>query len=231
MMSRTGGISFNKLSIVQIHTDLIRQKMTFYFLGITILLLIIGYGIQISFINATIYYNTYASQLTFERSLKLYERSKRYQLAGYLFIPIYLILKIAYNTFWLTIFLFFSNNKVSFKNNFNICLKAEYVFVIMLFVKFIFLLFVKPVTNLSDLNFVPGSLITLFPENNLPKWLLYPLQTINIWEILFCSAGSLMLAVKYQVSMKKAVKSFCIPYLTGLFFWMLIVIFFTLQFS
>jgi len=83
-----------------------------------------------------------------------------------------------------------SESKVCFKSNFNVSLKAEYVFIVMLFVKFLVLGFFKEVNTLEDLGFLPGSLANLYSLSDLPKWAVYRLQALNIWELLFCWEGT-----------------------------------------
>ncbi|WP_460684232.1 hypothetical protein [Niabella aquatica] len=136
-----------------------------------------------------------------------------------------------YNTCVVTTGSLLSDSRAGFKSNFNVCLKAEYVFVIMLFVKFLVLGFFKEVNTLDDLSFMPGSLANLYKVSELPKWAVYPLQTLNLWELLFCWAGTELYALQFGISKSAAVQRFCIPYLTGLFIWVLVVVFITLQLS
>lgn len=215
----------------QLYKELLSQKKFYYFLVLSIFLVGLSFAIQFSFYNETIFYNTYAEQLTMERTQKMYETGKQWQWISYLLIPIVLFVKVLYNTFWVTTGSLLNDDRIRVKDNYNICLKTEFVFVLMLLVKFIWLLFFKPVNNLNDLGFVPGSLINFCDVDKIPKWLIYPLQTINIWEVLFCIAGTSMYSIHYDVSKAKALQSFCIPYLTGLFIWVLVIVFITLQFT
>lgn len=48
----------------------------------------------------------------------------------------------------------------------------------MLFVKFLVL------------GFLSGSLANLYSLSDLPKWAVYRLQALNIWELLFCWEGT-----------------------------------------
>ncbi len=213
----------------QFHRDLLIQKKLFYFLIIASILIAISYLLQTTFYGENIYYNTYADKLTTDRIDKLYSDGKKWQWVGFLIIPVALILKVLYNSFWLTTGSLLHDNRGKFKNNYNVCLKAEYVFIIMGFVKFLWLVAFKKVNSLTDLGFVPGSIINLFKENEIPIWLTYPLQTLNIWEVLFCIVGTSMYSIQFNVSKAKAAQLFCVPYLIGLFIWVLIVSFLTLQ--
>lgn len=214
-----------------LHLDFLNLKKMLYFLGLSLLLIGLSYIIQNTFYNSTIFYNTYAEQLTAERTQKMYDSAKKWQWLSFILMPLLLFFKICYNSFWLTTGSLLTNDDNSFKKCYNVSLKAEYIFVLLLLVKFIWLMLFKPVNNLQDLGFMPGSVLNLFDSSKVSKWLIYPLQTINIWEVLFCAIGTSMYSIEFNISKTKAAKLFCIPYLIGLFIWILIVVFITLQLS
>ena len=212
-----------------LNLDLLKIKNVKYFFILTIFICVITFLIQYLFYSDTIFFNTYSEQLSVERIQKLSTNQKQYQWFGFLFIPIFLILKIIYNNFFITAGSLLDDKLGDFKDNYNICLKAEYVFVMMLIVKFGCFVIYKRVNTIFDLTFIPGSLANLFPISIKPQWYQYLLQTINIWEVLFCIVGTHMYSIQYNVGKTKAAKLFCIPYLTGLFIWVLIVTFISLQ--
>lgn len=78
------------------------------------------------------------------------------------FIPIILVIKILYNSAWLTTGSILNTERGNFKANLNICLKAEYVFVVMLLVKLAVFVFFKDVNTLNDLGFIPQTSIINF---------------------------------------------------------------------
>ncbi|MGG9970312.1 hypothetical protein ACQ33O_00855 [Ferruginibacter sp. SUN002] len=215
----------------EFNIEILTIKKRNYFCGITIFIYAITFFIEYFFYTDSVYYSTYTEQLSLEKVQEILDSEKKYRWLGYLIIPISLILKVLYNSFWVTIGSLLNNERSSFKHNYNICLKAEYVFVLRLLVKFCCLVIYKPVNTLYDLAFVPGALSNLFPISSTPQWYQYPLQTINIWELLYCFVGTSMYAIQHNVSKSKAAAMFCIPYLIGLAIWVLIVVFFTLQFS
>jgi magnesium-transporting ATPase (P-type) len=160
-----------------LHKELLETKRIIYFITLSIILIILTYIIQATFYNEQVFYNTYLQQLSLDRVKKIYEASNKWQLVSLLFLPAALLIKIFYNSFWITACSILNNERGGFKGNYNICLKAEYVFVLMLLVKFICLLLFKQVDTLNDLSFIPGSVINLYSVDKIPKWLIYPLQT------------------------------------------------------
>ncbi len=213
----------------QIHREVLDQKKIYFFATICLFSLGIAHLIQYFFYSESVFYTTYAEQFTAERTRKLYENTKNWQWLSLILFPLLLIVKVIYNTFWITAGSLLDSERGMSKTNLNVCLKAEYIFVLMLVVKFIWLLFFKQVNNLTDLSYMPGSLLNFYTVDKIPQWLIYPLQTVNIWELLFCIIGTSMYSIQYNISKIKAAQLFCIPYLTGLFIWVLTVVFLTLQ--
>jgi hypothetical protein len=138
---------------------------------------------------------------------------------------------VLYNSFCITIGSSLKTEKESFSNFFNICLKAEYVFVLKDVVKLLYLSSFKDLRNLYDLDYTPCSILNLFREGEIPIWLIYFMQTINIWEILFCAVGTSLYALELNISINKAIQLFCIPYLFGLMIWLFVISFLALQFT
>lgn len=214
-----------------LYEELLSIKKWHFLVVLIIFQLVILFVIKYFFATEYVFYNTYADQFTFDRIKIAFESQSKYQWLGYLFLPLVFIIKVLYNTILLTTGSLLNTENGYFKSNFNICLKAEYIFVAMLLVKLASFAFFKEVNTLNDLGFIPGSLLNLFNTDEVPKWAVYPLQTINVWEVWFCWVGTSLYAIQFGISKSKAAVLFCVPYLIGLFIWMLIVVFLTMQFT
>lgn len=211
--------------------DLLLIRPVFFFIIIALFQMTITILTYYTFYDLNVLYNSYANQLTYDRIADMFETQKRYLWIMSVIIPLSLLFKIFYNAFLILTGSILYDSKGDFRATANVLLKAEYVFVIMLFVKFLVLGFFKEVNILDDLSFVPGSLASLYKVSELPKWAVYPLQTLNIWEVLFCWVGTTLYALQFDVPKAMAFQRFCVPYLIGLFIWVLVVVFITLQFS
>lgn len=212
-------------------SQLIQENNFFFFSLFCVTSFISSYLIHNTFFNEELFYNTFGEQLNLERIHKLLELGSRYRIINYLFIPVALILKILYNSFWVSIGSFLRIGKDNFGSNFSVCLKAEIVFFVMILVNLIVLFFFKDVNTLNDLRPVPFSLLEIYKSNEIPKWLQYPLQTANIWEVFYCLTGTLIYSYKNNIDYKNSLYIFCIPYLIGLAIWIILVMFIGLQFS
>jgi hypothetical protein len=213
------------------YTDISSLRRSYFFIGIVILAVVLNYLVQSTLITESVFINTYTETMDSDRISELFRNMKHYQLIAYVLVPVLLIIKVGFNTFALTVRTLLSEGEFSFHGNFNVCLKAELAFTAMLLVKTIWLLFFSKVETVGDINFIPLSAAGLWHAKNLPKWAVYPLETLNLWELAYCYIGSMLFATQYKLSMKKAAGIFCSGYLGGTLVIIIISIFLAITFS
>ncbi len=166
------------------YIDLLKINRWLYLLLVSTMIIFFTYFIQSAFMSVSVYFNTYSETMTYERIQEIFTTVKKYEVFAYSLLPVLLILKILYNSFFISTATLLSEGRgYSFSRNFNVCLKAEVVFVLMYLGKIVVLAFFKKVSTVGDINFMPLSALSLFNEALLPKWAIYPLQTINRWEL------------------------------------------------
>jgi len=210
---------------------LYRTNSFAYFFSICVLLSLINYFINHYYLTEELFFNTYSEQLSFDRISALFKNVKSHSFAYYIMTPLFFLVQISYNTLFIGAFSYLILNRIEMKKIFNVCLKAEIVFLVMLLAKVLFLQFFVNIHTVYDLNFIPLSLLNLFSSAHIPLWLNYPLQTINIWEVLFVLLASFYFSVAYDIPFKKGLTVIGIGYASGLFIWLLVVLFIQLQFS
>jgi hypothetical protein len=100
------------------------------------------------------------------------------------------------------------------------------VFALANVIKIFALLFFKKVDGLEDLNYYPLSLINITGTDDLYKWLVYPLQTLNLFELGYW----LLLAKGLEITCSKDFSNMLIlvlsTYVLGLLIWIMIVMLF-----
>lgn len=122
--------------------------------------------------------------------------------------------------------------KVKFSDFIFLALLAEFVFVIAGFYKFVNFYWIDTNYNIEDLQtYYPISLINLREHISTEKWLAYPLQLVNLFELFYL--GILAYGI-YELSDQKVkpVKSFGLVSMTygvGLLFWTGVVSFLILN--
>lgn len=183
-------------------------------------------------ITKDLYYQSYSEQVTYEQIDAYVEATEKWKWIGYLVIPLTLLIKISFVAFCLNIGTLLTSIKISFKKLFQIVLIAHSTFAFASFIKGIWLLFFIDVNTLQDAQlFYPLSLLNFFPHDKLEAWFIYPLQTINLFEMaywLIIAKGLQMVLNRTYFDMFKLVVS---SYGVGLLVWMVIVVFLSINLS
>jgi hypothetical protein len=125
---------------------------------------------------------------------------------------------------------FFWNVKISFKRLFQIALIAEFIFIIPSLIKLGWFMFIKKDYELIDLQtFYPMSLVNLVNIGDVPIWLYYPLQTFNVFEVVYWCVLAYGLALVTRERWHKMVRLVASSYGVGLLVWLVFVTFITIN--
>jgi hypothetical protein len=128
------------------------------------------------------------------------------------------------------VFFYDTENKIKFKQFFRIALLGEFVLLLVGYFKFTYFYFIKTDFTLADIQqYYPLSYTNFLDVATLEPWLVYPLQTINLFEI-----GYFFVLVYgvHKLLKNKYAKSFemvAVSYGTGLIIWLGFVMFLTLN--
>ena len=159
-------------------------KNIHFFFTIIIILLAITYLSNQLLISETLYYITFAEQLTAEKIDGLIEQTRKWAWLGYVFIPIIYLLKFSLISLVLLTGFFFIDKKVSFSLLFKAVMLAEIPFLLVPLIKLFWFLFIQTQYNFNDLQyFYPLSALQLFEIKTLAIWQIYPLQLLNVFFV------------------------------------------------
>jgi hypothetical protein len=137
-------------------------------------------------INEGIYFNNFAEQLSYEQIEEMLAQSKRWEWLGYAVIPVIYLIKLSLVAACLSVGVFFVNNRFEFKRLWGVALVAEFVFLVPIIVKILWFAFIQTDYTLKDLQFFyPLSALNFFDYNHLEPWWVYPLQTLNVFEVVY----------------------------------------------
>lgn len=164
---------------------------------------------------------------------------KKWQLLSYLIIPILLLIKMSIIASIIYIGAFFySKAKVTFKQLFNAVVKAEFVFLGVGVLKIVWFYFFQTNYTLEDLQyFYPLSALNIVGYKSLDAWFIYPLQVLNLfelayWLLLSYFVGKLAFTEKDKGKpMDLGFKIVASSYGSALLLWIVVVMFFTLNYS
>ena len=181
------------------------------------------------FVTDSIYYQSFGEKLATDRITKMIEKSQKWQWLGYGFIPIVVLIRVSFTTICLYIGLFVADLKIRFRELFRVALLADFVFVLAGIVKLMILIFFKEVNTLDDLQFQPLSLMELFNRESVDQLLFYPLSLVSVFELLYWLVLAWLLTGVVQKPMDSTLKTVASSYGLGLAFWVLFVMFLTVN--
>ncbi len=178
-------------------------------------------------------YNSLADQLTVEQLNKAFSNLRKWQLIGYILIPILIFLKTHAIALTLSMGTYFFNTKVPYKKLWNIVLKAEFIFLLVGVLKLVRFYFFKTDFTLEELQiFYPLSMLSIIGSEMVEPWYVYPLQVLNAFEVIYWVVLALLL--DHALNNKKGnmgIKIVASSYGPALLIWVVAVMFFTLNMS
>lgn len=178
----------------------------------------------------TILSNSLSDQLTQEQLLDYLRLRKDLEWVGYIVMPIILFIKLSLIAAIIDVGCFFFEKEIKYKKLFNIVVKAEFVFLGVIVLKTGWFLFFMPNYTLEDLQyFYPLSLINLIDYREYKTWFIYPLQIVNLFEIVYWFLLANLLGKSLKLSTEKSLTIIASSYGVGLFIWIIAVMFFTLN--
>jgi hypothetical protein len=200
------------------------------FIIIVMFSLLIGLLTNMLLISETLYYNTFAEQLTAEKIEGIIEQSYEWAWIGYVFVPIIYYIKFLLVTLVLQAGFFFFERKVSFSTIFKAVMLAEIPFLVVPVIKLFWFLFIQTHYTLNDLQyFFPLSALQLFDIKSLPIWQIYPLQLFNIFELFYWVLLAYWLKKLLNISLNKSMEVVVSSYGTGLFLWVVFITFLSIN--
>lgn len=204
-------------------------KMFFWIVVFNVLILIAS---QTVLIDEIVFFNTYSEQLTYERSMELFNKMRSYSWVTYAMTPILLLLKFSVLSVLLYVGVFFSDltKEITLGKIFKVVVMCEIVFVVASVIKLLWFVFFAGNYTLDDLSFFyPLSLINLFNRSEVASYWVYPLQIINIFQVLYALLLTIGLSTIGLVSKRTADKVVLLTYFPAIVVWVTAIMFLTID--
>ncbi|SHG10501.1 hypothetical protein SAMN05444396_104344 [Flavobacterium segetis] len=181
----------------------------------------------------TLIHNSLADKLTSQQIDNFFEFSSKWQWLSYLLIAIILLIKVSIITSVLYIGVFlFSNMIVTFKQLWNIVITAEFIFLLVPIIKTIWFYFFQTNYALEDVQyFYPLSSLNIIGHKGLEPWLIYPFQTLNFFELGYWLILAYYIGKATETTMDHGLKIVASSYGSALLLWVVVIMFFTLNYS
>ena len=227
-MSRTIQLSRTGRNIATFFED---QNAWFIFAA-----LCLGYAttsyIQDTFIvTKEVYYNSLGEQLTMDRIDTMLERQTELKFVSYLFLPFIIVLKATIVALCLNCGMMMINYPIHFGSLLKLVLRSSIVFLIGKLALTCILLF-STIQTFDDLVATNKFAITGFIDKaNIPTWLMYPLSTLNVFELAFWLLLTAGISSLLEKSFKVSLGFVAMTYGLGLLIWMTFIVFLQLNLS
>jgi hypothetical protein len=202
------------------------------FIGILLANLLIVWLSKSLLINEIVIYNTFSEQLTYDRSVRLFEEMKRLAWISYAFLPIIMLLKFSLVSLVIYVGVVFCNlqSRISLSSVFKVVMASEIVFIVVSLIKFGWFYLFAGNYDLNDMGFFyPLSLINIFSLAEVDKVWIFPLQTANLFQILYIIL--LAYGLNNVCEIKKSVtdKLVLLTYLPALLIWVALIMFLSID--
>lgn len=202
------------------------------FSGIVLVNLLLILLSQMALINEIVFFNSYSEQLTYDRSMELFSMMKSYAWISYLLCPLVLIIKFSVVSFviYIGVFFFDMQKEISIRKVFTVVIACEAVFILASIIKLLWFIFFAGNYTLNDLSFFyPLSLINLFRQPEVASYWVYPLQTVNLFQLAYVLMLAAGLAKISSVKRDATDKIILITYVPAIFIWIVFIMFLTID--
>lgn len=209
-----------------------RISAWYLFLFITMFYLVLTYISSNFILSEEIYVRSFSEQLTRQSLTALLDFQERYVWLNYLLLPVILLIKIAFGTVCISIGTVLTNVEFKFKTVFKAALVAEGIFIVAQVLYLTNLSFhLDTLTLETASNYYPLTVLSYLGTENVVQWLHYPLQTLNLFEVVYMAAIAWLLSKQWKQDFMESLAIVVPAYGTGLILWVVFVTFLTLQIS
>jgi ABC-type multidrug transport system ATPase subunit len=227
----------NKVSIISTLNDIssVKNILRNYILLFSVILLnIIVFILSKYLVSNELVYEYYIDIISQEQINELLDNQGKWQWLSYVLIPLIVIMRSVLVSMCLSVGLFFydSENNIKYKKLLNVALLGEFILASVGYVKFFYFTLVNTNYSLVDIQqFYPLSFINFLDVENLEPWLVYPLQTVNLFEITYFFVLVYGMHKLLKNNYWKSFEITAASYGTGLLIWLGFVMFLMLNIS
>lgn len=220
----------DKKSIIDNLSFKIQSKLLFFLLALySILLSVLS---QHLLDTDKLIINSLAEQLSTDQIKIFINIQEKGQWLGYFLLPLLLLIKISIIAATIDGGCFFFSKEIKYKKLFNIVVKAEFIFLLVIIVKTAWFYFFQTNYSLEDLQyFYPLSALSIIGYEGLQPWFVYPFQVLNLFELAYWFVLAYLLGKELESTTDKGLSIVASSYGVGLLIWVVGVMFLTLNIS
>lgn len=179
-----------------------------------------------------LFFDFFAEKLSHEQIYKIVEAGSTWQWINYVILPLIYLLKFFFVASCLSIGALIFSNTISIKDLFRVTMISEFIFFIPSIIKIFWFGVFHVDYTLQDLQFFsPLSVLSLMDRESVEPWLIYPLQLLNVFELVYWLVLAYGLYDLTRERYSKMLGLVAASYGTGLLLWVVFVVFLTINLS
>ena len=191
-----------------------------------LLYLIVNFALEKTLVSDDLVYEFLIGQLSYDRITKMLDEGKNWSWVSYVIFPLTLLLKFFLIMICFSVGGLFISAENSSKRFFSAIVNTDFVFIAPLAIKLLWFNFYQTDYSLKDLQyFSPLSVFSLFNPKEIDPWLVYPLQLLNVFELLYWFVLAYQLKEVIGKSLTGSIGFVAGTYGVGLLIWVVLVMF------
>lgn len=187
-----------------------------------ILIYYIALTIELNFIFTNEFYiESLKQNHNFDKINSLIEMDRNVEWVNYIFVFIIILIPTIFISMSLNIAAIFKEYKVKYSNIFNIVLKSQIIFSINYLISIILRwqgILENKIETINN-NFNYQSVLSLINSKALPEWSIYPLQVINVTEIVYVFILAYGIKELFKIKYNKSLLLVIVCYISILIIW------------
>jgi len=154
--------------------------------GMCFIYLFFNWYLQTQVLTERVYTYSLGGQVNPDKLAAFLEGQHRVAAVSYLLVPVTLLFKMVLVSLCIFTGLVLTSENLSFSTVFRIVLFAESAFVAGTLLRLLLLAFSGNVESLGQyMALAPLSLYSIFRSASIPNWLVYPLQTLDVFQVMY----------------------------------------------
>ncbi len=208
------------------------QRIILKFVILCLLAIILTYFHR-NFLNLeSLQIESLSNVFTSKQISKFIEFSQVQQNYIYLVVSLNILLKTFAVAIILFVYCIFQKTKIHFKKVFEVTITSEFIFILPIIYEIVYFNYFK--TNYSFdyiQEFSSLSLFNLFDNYTFEPWYIYPLQTLNLFEVAYVFYLGIQIAKLTKSTPDEGLKMVVFSYVPALLLWVCTIMFLTLNYS
>ena len=173
--------------------------------------------------------NSLSEQMTQSQINQIFEFNQKWEWVGHAAVPLLLLIKISLISGVLYMGIFLFNKKLTYKKIFSIVTKAEFIFMIVGFIKLFWFVFQDGYVLEDVQYFYPLSALGLIGHEGLSPWYIYPFQMLNLFELAYWIVLAYFIGKAIKSTTDYGLKIVASSYGSAMLIWVATIMFFTLN--